>query len=387
MESYYQKIKTIFSEQSCNLHSTEEEICNQVKHGVLFKNIKCLYFAQCNHLNEVIINNFLYRNSGKKCKDCTYKEISRKIKENSFKNNTSFQEQDAIRHIDKTINIVFDVKYGCEGCKIDFAIKPKNVFEDNWLPIQLKTTQKLSFGQYQFTIPRSYENNTLMIFNCTSENRFWICFYDEIKGHPKRFNFRQSEKCKFNRFEVHPNELINYLTHVYFLTKEYVAGNCSEIPRSKTQIQEINYSNIRKKAFENTCVFIDPLHLQSCYDFLANNFKVQEKVASKETKKPGYVICLGYTKSRTLNNNKRSAPYKQGMCDFYYIHIPETSTFYLFPENILIEKGFIHTDRQNGRCGLYISPDYSVGWYNDPKYKHNYNTSDLKSLFNRPITN
>jgi hypothetical protein len=59
-------------------------------------------------------------------------------------------ENNGYNEIIKLLSINFIIKKTNEGCLADFIIQPKNTNENNWLPIQLKTTQNAIHNMYGF---------------------------------------------------------------------------------------------------------------------------------------------------------------------------------------------------------------------------------------------
>lgn len=386
MEEYC-KLQFIFAKEKCILCSSKQDIEKQRISGTSFSKLKCCYNAQCGHKNTVTLSNFIYRQSGRKCKDCTF-DIVRNKHEHTHKsaqlhNETSLytkQEQDTMVNIcNNKLKNDFDFHFACEGCRFDFIIKPKCIESDKWLPIQLKTTQKRTYGQYGFTLKNDY-HGIIMMFFCINEELWWIVPFEKLvfldsKKTRHHINIRSGEKNKMNEFFVDSNLVIEKLSKLYFKHTSFVTKEDARMPQTKCQMIEKKYSLIRRNAFANIYTFNEPEYHQSHHDFCINGFKIQEKVATKRDDKPGFFTHIG------RNCRNRKTPYKQGMCDFYYIHISDHDIFYLFPESVLIDRGFIETDKQKGKTALYISPLYAYGWYNDPKYKHNYKTSNLQLLF------
>ena len=87
------------------------------------------------------------------------------------------------------------------------------------------------------------------------------------------------------------------------------------------------------------------------YDFKIGDKKVQEKVG---------FICKNNPNSFGFHLNKsdgrtQNCSYKIGDNDLYWLHCKNSSKFYLIPEHLLVENGFI--DLGSGLCKqhLYIS--------------------------------
>jgi hypothetical protein len=75
--------------------------------------------------------------------------------------------------IKELCNKNIEVKRCCEGCLVDFAIRPHGVEEDVWLPIQMKSTQHASHGKYIFHWSSTY-SNLVAILLVLEEDKLWV---------------------------------------------------------------------------------------------------------------------------------------------------------------------------------------------------------------------
>jgi hypothetical protein len=107
------------------------------------------------------------------------------------------------------------------------------------------------------------------------------------------------------------------------------------------------------------------------YDFKLNGLKVQEKIACNH--KPGVQVNL-----RKSNGNKKKKSYEKGDNDIYWIHLPNKEEFYVIPEDILMDNGFISNKDIEGKMSLYINPSNKKQWTN--KYLYSYEKIDIEKL-------
>lgn len=77
------------------------------------------------------------------------------------------------------------------------------------------------------------------------------------------------------------------------------------------------------------------------YDFKIGDKKIQEKVGGHPHKNLNtYHFSFSKMNGRIKGKKKRQT-YEIGDCDFYWLNCKNSSKFYVIPENILIEKGYI----------------------------------------------
>jgi hypothetical protein len=143
------------------------------------------------------------------------------------------------------------------------------------------------------------------------------------------------------------------------------------IPTSDTQKQEQLYRKIREEKID-FITFIYPDFEGTVCDFKIGDKRVQEKVGFICKNNPN---SFGFHINKS-NGKKYNCSYKLGDNDFYWLHCKNTSRFYVIPEIILIEKGFIG---DNCKEHLYISPtNIKTKWTDE--YLFNYDNIDKERL-------
>ena len=148
----YSEIVDKFNINECKLLTSKEEF-KKLNENAYQSHIRVNFIAKCAHENQVVLTNFLLRGTGINCTDCVKKNNNLK---KSLQINTqpasiyNCMENNGYNEIIKLIDSNFIIKKTNEGCLADFIIQPKNTNENNWLPIQLKTTQKNTHNMYGF---------------------------------------------------------------------------------------------------------------------------------------------------------------------------------------------------------------------------------------------
>jgi len=146
-------------------------------------------------------------------------------------------------------------------------------------------------------------------------------------------------------------------------------------------IQQREQEYVRKRETHLPFLKYDyPLIQNSCVDVIVNGKKVQEKV-------------LGYTESKkrlhcgiSANNGKLDGKrqfrcYRLGENDFYWLHSSIDNRFWIIPEMILYEKGYLcNKEETKNRKMLCFRFENNVihSWLN--VYQYNYDTIDKEEI-------
>jgi hypothetical protein len=379
----YTEIVNLCISKSCKLITTEEEFNDVIRKD------KINIISKCGHPSyNVDICGFKIRDQFVLCKDCQ-SENKKNFNNNNSQFNSMQIETDSINIIKKNIkNIILEKTV--EGCKADIIIKPNNINENLWLPIQIKSSlNKQKTGYYNFMIHKNYYENTIIILVAITDNRIWILDNTLVNGKPTVA--LGGKESVYNKYEVKVDELDNKIIEFYNNHKSYhITLENANIPVSKSQQLEHIYRLLRKEKI-NYLTFIEPDTNNITYDFIINNFKVQEKVAIKN-KKLAYISAFRkhdgsndtvIKSKRGLSRKHNYACYKKGDNDFYWINLIDTTFFLIIPEDKLIEKEMINTT--NGKeTRLYIpEPDNifnKTHWLKD--YIYNYNEDNKERLIN-----
>jgi len=364
----YTKLCQEFSNYECNLLSTELEIQEQMKNrSITIYHVKVKIFAKCGHEHECVVTNFLQRRTAVMCKDCRVQSIKTVMKSKS----NSFEiEFNGYKDIKAFLEKDFEVERTKEGCKADFMIRPKDCLDDQWIGVQLKVTQKMSFKMYTFrNVSKSYDD--LLIFcYCLEEKKLWILPYFDIKD--LKANLNISERSKYNKYLI--LSTTNILAQIESFKNKSKLYNKEELltPISIQNQQEQTYAQIRERnlPFIN---FTYPDIENGKTDFYINQLKIQEKISSTLRNKDIIILCAH---NKTIDGIRKWRSYQLGENDFYWIHLKNSSQFYIIPEIELFNRNYI-SSKETYINKVYITIDNN-DWLSE--YLFDYNCLDKDKI-------
>ena len=341
----YQTISQAFSDKGCSLSVSEEEFLQVYQNN----RSKLNYTASCGHPNVVCYSNFNSLNQGIFCTSCVIKNTGAKLhalRSGENKNSSIEQEYNCIQYFIDQTKKYFDIKKLFDGCKADICLKPLTVETNEWLGIQVKTTssERGKFTRYSFKFNSATYDKLLVACICIINKKMWLIPYEEVKG---LTSIGISAKSKYNQYEVTVETLQDKLLYFYE-TMDKFDFDTLNTPTSSTHKQEQKYRQIREQNID-FIEFVYPNMEGTVYDFKIGDKKVQEKVGFICKNNPNsFGFSLNKSDGRTTN-----CSYKVGDNDLYWLNCKNTSLFYVIPEKILVEKGFIG----EGYCRqhLYIS--------------------------------
>ena len=359
----YDDIREVFKEKKCELTTSAIEFAKQ---NETIKTNKCKFefIASCGHDNTVTFTNFVSKNTGVICKDCSRKNISIILKNNDHTDGNFWciQEAEGFKKICDLIEEEFDVVRSNEGCLGDILMRPKYISDDKWVLIQLKCTKQVTHGLYSFPLNKKkvYENMPILCV-CMSDSKFWLLDYTQIidKSH---MNIGLTSKADYYQYQIESNCLQEKMHFLYARSMKFneVVGL---LPQSINQQQEMVY----RKHRENKISYLRyeyPLVESRVYDFIINGYRIQEKVASSRYDRLESFIMYVYRSDR---ENKYKL-YKKGANDYFWVWPKdELNTFFIFPENALIERGYINC----GEDEIYKRPQVTISrnnWASDFMY-------------------
>lgn len=374
----YEKIFNSFKNHNCELIHNEDEF-NKI---YINAETKLEIIASCGHNYSISYHTFTRKKNNIICQNCRYEKLSEKqiIAYSEQKNCKFYLESNSINFLESIISDSFDFKRTFEGCKADLAIKPKNINEDKWLGIQMKSTlnkiiKKNNIG-YNFSICKEYENMITICIAC-QDKKIWIFENDNIKHIKSVLTIRK--KSKYNKFEVNTKNLSNILLDKYLQLPKFTFNEL-DTPLSNTVKLEYEYKKLRENKL-GFISFINNEHQGEVFDFKIGNKKIQEKVSSslQKYKIETYMFNLHKTCGIKNNNGKRSRQnYKLGDCDIYWFHCKDTTKFYVIPENILSEKGYIGNSNGKLKSLIISKTNKKTFWTED--YFFDYDNLDKEKL-------
>jgi hypothetical protein len=256
----------------------------------------------------------------------------------------------------------FVVSKMVEGTLADFAIKPLNVDDDLWMPVQLKVTSgpnALHSNNYKFSKHKEYPDMTIILFS-TKDSKMWLLNGNDVIGEKHiRIGSKKSKNDKYHVINTHDQLQKAYATMALYSFKTL------NDPIAPCQKREQYYRRRREEKMPYVN-FEYPEQDGLSYDFTVNAVKVQEKVASIG-KNGGYSVFL---------KRKSRGPYKKGDADLYWINIPDLEWFYLVPESAMIQYKCVSDGVSNdcvGNMSFYPKRGFTGAkhqWTN--KYKFSY---------------
>ena len=366
----YDNVVTKFLEKGCHVIMTKNEFDEKYKNNTF----KIKYFAACCHENTVCYKNFITLNQGVNCPKCVNQNTGYKLKE-LYSNNKLFsikQEYNCIQYFTQLIGDYFTTFKSFDGCKADICIRQNKITEDLWLGIQVKSTiKKTDRNQYYFRLNNSNYDDCLLLCVCEEDKKMWLIPYKDVKGLK---TIGVAQKSKYNKYEVNNENLIEKLNH-YYDTFNKFKFCVLDTPTSKSQKQEQEYRKIRETKLD----FIEFKNNDMeglVYDFMIGNKRVQEKVGTIiHDNIYSYMFKLSKYDC-TVNKKYKSKCYEKGDNDLYWLNC-KNDTFYVIPEDVLIDNGFLGKDCK--KMKLYVSlTNKNTEW--SLKYLFDYNNVDKERL-------
>jgi hypothetical protein len=343
MANVYENVVEEFNKRNCKLLLSKEEYNEIIANSK--KNYKLNYIASCGHNHIVFYNVFKSRNTGVICPNCKNKEIGKNIKEKMKNNEVSKiycieQEFKLIKEFQKLVEAKFDIIKAFDGCNIDIIYKPKDINQDKWVGIQVKTTNNIHLT-YSFHINNIY-NNCLILLFCNEDKNMWL-IPENIIGNQKKISIGYN-KSKYNIYNVNKDIVIDKLNELYSTTTKF-EFDILNTPINIFQQREQDFKKFRQEIITFIEFTYDEME-GTVYDYKINNFKIQEKVAKLCDKKNTYSFFL--CKNNGIIDRKRiQIQYNINDNDFYWLNCENKQHFFVIPEKILIEKGFIGNKEEN----------------------------------------
>lgn len=389
----YSKIKNNFEENKCKLITSYEEYINlknkfiedkKIK-GVKTKvdNIRVQYIATCGHENDVAIVNFRVRKTGIICRKCKNKNVKDKMDSKYVETNNINQniENDSINLFNKYIINKLICKRTLEGSTADIIIKDTNTTEDSWIPVQLKaTTKKSKFNYYTFRGIKETYKDMLIICICLDEEKIWIIPYNDIQTNTHT-NITISNKSIYNKYLIN-NDNIKEIILSY--KDKYVCNTEIYFNTSLAQLLEREHQYIEKrKKYINFLKYDTPLLQNTPTDFIVNNKNVQEKVVGYRKDRDIQTIWLSSNNGKKENGCRQFRTYRLGENEYYWFHSSISDTFWIVPEKILFNNGYISKNDET-KNRTYIAINIKDGEYKTniwlKEYEYNYLQVDKNKI-------
>lgn len=316
--------------------------------------------AQCGHVvPKCIIETFHARGTGQSCADCRRREVAAKSRQRhaSFSTRHVFHNCETFHTEYKGICVIQDAlsRFGLstarlsEGALADIAVRPCGLDADEWLPVQVKVTKQPREGIVSFHISNKYRDMPI-VFVCLNPERTWV-----IDGNKLLHQSWISIGVKSSR--KYPDAAQTDAQHLaQTLRQMYDQGHRLSLEDTKRPIAaacktEMVFATLREEKASPCANFYSyPDINNGVTDFTVNGLRVQEKVAqfvSPGTRGGRLVVWL---RKRGGTTSRKPSPYAQGDNAFYWIHHPDKSGFFLLPEQVLLDRGYV--GRRSGTLHL-----------------------------------
>ena len=354
----YTKVTECFIKAGCQLLTSYEEF--ERRRNELPKKfyhfVRVEFIGTCSHESSVVFTNFKLRKTGIVCKECIRKQSS--VAE---RQNCNEIELMGIKIVEEYLK-GYDILRTKEGCRADLAIKKKT--DDNWIPIQIKTSLKQMHNMYSFKQCNKDYSGMLLFCICISEKKIWVLpFSTEL---PSSINI--SLKSKYDKYLV-VNENLAESIEKYNNSIIMQSLDAIMLPVNPLQQREQEYVRKREAAIP-FLAYTYPDIQSGISDFICNGKKVQEKVLGLDKK----TLHANLSVNNGKKYGKRSfRSYMVGENDYYWFHSSIDDRFWIIPEGVLVEKGYVTVDKEK-RTDIRISGNE---W---DKYKYNYKEFDEKKI-------
>jgi hypothetical protein len=198
----------------------------------------------------------------------------------------------------------------------------------------------------------------------------WLIPYEEVEGLK---TIGVAQKSKYNKYEIDKENLIEKLIYYYDENNKF-KFDILDTPTSETQRQEQKYRKLRETKID-FITFTNNSMEGLVYDFMIGDKKVQEKVGTiRRNNMDSYSFNLSKYDCR-VDGKCINKCYEKDDNDLYWLNC-KNNFFYVIPENILVEKGFIGKDC---KIKLYLSStNKNTEWCDE--YMFDYNNVDKVKL-------
>lgn len=375
----YNKVKVCFEENQCVLLTTFEDFEEKRKDVRInyYQYVRVEFIGQCSHQSSVVFTNFYLRKTGIRCKERVKRNTMSKLKITNRCANEI--ESDGIKIIEEYLSDYYEVQRTKEGCKADLAIKRLTEEKDEWIPIQVKTTVKNSHGMYSFGLNNKDYSNMLLICICNMEQKVWIIPYNNLDV-KRQLNI--SIKSQYSKYLV---DKLNIYNAIESYMDKIIVSDLKSLMTPISVLQQREQLYVQKREINIPYVTYEYLDVQgTCVDFKINGKKIQEKVVGVNKNKKCLGICFNINNG-TNKGKRQFKSYCLGDNDYYWLHSGIDNRFWIIPEIILFEKGYISDkDEIKIKKPLTFKSNYTPNsiWLKDYEYTYDKdNREKIMGLF------
>jgi hypothetical protein len=375
----YDKIRECIEDKGCKLLTLREEFAKLKTPSNTWYDI----IAKCGHENKIHIIWFKYRNTGLLCKKCTQAGVVEKIKQGRPCQDIEYEGFCFLKDL---LTSKFQVHKLVEGTLADFAVRPIELNDDAWLPVQLKVTMaaRQKGSCYSFSLRNKYPNMIIACV-CIDAKKVWLVPGNNVVEH-RAINIGKVES-KYNTY------LSKDIVHNF--EKLYRDGIKNPIQQLNTPINicqqnEQLYRRLREQKL-SMFSFVYPEREGLPYDAIVNGFKIQDKVAT-HVKKKGKFCHRRYIVALHKRTGRSRSPCRYAIDDndLYWIQIPNCSICYVVPQAVLIKHSIVTNDKETSKKAcmlpLFMDIDQVSIKYNWLKqYRYDYDTTPI-AIFQTILT-
>lgn len=235
-------------------------------------------------------------------------------------------------------------RVGQDGGNADLLIK--FTYEKFYRAIQVKTMAKIIGPKDYYAFNAEYKGNMLMIGINKEQTRFVVMPRDQILTKNASFGFgRANTKNKEYMF----TDLTEFKAKLYTLSKNALVldekGNMGI-----TQLKEFkSLKRLKKISKQFNLKFKLHESRASPIDCWINKKRIQCKYSNRIGSENTYKVGI------LKHDRKTLIPYEDGDFDFLICELGQYKKhFYIIPIQILVEKGYIRTKKQSGKCELLL---------------------------------
>lgn len=371
----YIKVKNYVESKQCILLTSFEEF-EEIRKMVCknyYQYVRIRFIGICSHESSAVYTNFYKRNTGIRCKLCVKEYMSVYLKTH---NHTNITELSGISIISSILEDRYDIQRMFEGCKADLAIKLKSESSNIWIPIQVKSITSISHGMYSCTMNNNDYSDMFIFIVAINDNKIWL-IPGSLIGKISRINI--SKRSKYNKYMVTNDtihcKIIEYMPEINRLDLDTINR-----PITCQQQKEVIYSN-KRRHYLHYLIQSQSILQGSVTDFTIGRYKIQEKVLVHVSSR-NRLQCSIKRNNGTINKIRKFKPYCIGENDYYWLHSPIDDRFWIIPEIILHEKGYIQSqNKQKVKTTILFNTDsYAkhIEWLK--KYEYNYVEHDKNTI-------
>ena len=249
-------------------------------------------------------------------------------------------------------------------CDYNHLFKPiqNNTIEDTekWFPIKIKYSNSYIGDNYYFTIRNKSQNILILCVNLQNK-KMWL-FPPNI--------LNSSSKIKININTTFTEYLLTEKTLYEKLLQYYNNNSTMWLNKYDNLISNSNNGHVnieceyklKRVSSINFLTFTNPLTNFETYNFLINGFRVQETVCFYDIVGKWQIACV------LKKRNGKIYPFSLEDNDFYWINERTSNNFYVVPNNIMYEKGFVQGGIIKGRININITTN--LFWLSDYQYSY-----------------